>query len=347
MLKILVVLVCALTAISSHAEDITGAGSTAAAPLYSKWEQAYAKKSDLKLSYESIGSSGGIKKIKENAVGFGASDAPMSSAELKASNLMDFPTVISGVVPFYNLPGIKPGELRLTPEILVGIYMGDILKWDDPAIVKANPDLNLPKQAIIPYARLDGSGTTFTLTDYFTRVSPKWKDKFGTDFKIAWPSNVTQIKGSNDIVATLKKTPYSMGYTEYAYIIENNLSFAQLKNRDGVFVKPSAVSFRAALAKSGWGKTGNFEEMLTDKSGSGSWPITGGTYILVPRVTKEPQRTAAALKFFTWAFIHGDEIANSLDYIRLPDAVQGRVYHEISSIEDTQGNQLVVSIEME
>lgn len=344
MMKYVAFLTCLFSIGTSQALEITGAGSTAAAPLYTKWQEAYVKKTGMKSTYQAIGSSAGIKKISEGAVDFGASDAPMSAADLQKNNLVDFPTVISGVVPFINVQGIKAGELHLTADILVGIYSGKITTWNDAAIVHENPKLALPVQAIVPLARADGSGTTFTLTDYFSRVNPEWKQKFGTKFTIAWPSTVVAIKGTTDLVANVKKTPGAIGYAEYAYVIENNLKYVLLQNRDGQFVKPDASSFKAALAKSGWEKTGNFEEMLTDKPGAGSWPITGGTYVFLPRVTTRAAQTVEAIKFFTWAFIAGDEIANSLDYIRLPDRVQARVFREMSSVVDAKGERLVIPI---
>ncbi|MEC5217885.1 phosphate transport system substrate-binding protein [Actimicrobium sp. GrIS 1.19] len=344
MFKRLFFLACALLAGVGHAAEINGAGSRAAALLYTKWAAEYGKKTGITLAYQGIGSNSGIKKIKDAAVDFGACDAPMSVAELKAANLMDFPTVISGVVPFVNLPGVARGELRLTPDILTGIYTGVILRWDAAAIVAANPTLTLPKIAIVPIGRSDGSGTTFTLTDFLTKVSPQWKQKFGTNSIIPWPSNVVAVNGSGEVVATTKKTVGAIGYADYAYVVEFDLNYVQLKNHDGAFVRPNANSFRAALAQSGWGKTGNFEEMLTDKPGPGSWPITAGTYVVVPRVTAQPERTAAALQFFVWAFLKGDEIANGLVYVRLPDRVQGRVFHEISSVVDSKGQRLPISL---
>jgi phosphate transport system substrate-binding protein len=344
MLKYVFLFSCALGFSAAQAVDITGAGSTAAAPLYAKWQQAYTRKTGNKLVYEAIGSSGGIKKIKENASDFGASDAPMSAADLKKFNLLDFPTVISGVVPFVNLPGVREGELHLNADIIAGIYSGKIDKWNDAAISKENPRLTLPNLRILPLARADGSGTTFTLTDYLSRVNPEWKKQYGSNFTIAWHADVKVIKGTNDLVATVKKTPGAIGYAEYAYVVENSLNYAQLKNHDGQYVHPNALSFKAALTNSGWKNTGNFEEMLTDKPGSGSWPITGATYIYVPRVSSQPERTAAVMQFFTWAFMEGDELANSLDYIRLPDNVQARVVHEMSSVVDTKGNRLSVPI---
>jgi phosphate transport system substrate-binding protein len=346
MLKYLFVLSCALSLSVSHATDINGAGSTAAAPLYLKWDAAYNKKTGNKLAYELIGSSAGIKKIKENATDFGASDAPMSAADLKKSNLLDFPTVISGVVPVINLPGIKDGELRLTAEALVGIYLGKIEKWNDAVITRENPKLTLPNLRIVPLARADGSGTTFTLTDYFSAVNPEWKQQYGRNFSITWQASIKALKGTSELVAALKKTPGAIGYAESAYAIENNLNYAQMKNRDGQFVRPDANSFSSALANSSWKTTGNFEEMLTDKPGSGSWPITGATYIYVPRVTSQPERTKAVIQFFTWAFLEGDTIANSLDYVRLPDNVQARVVHEMSNVVDAKGNQLAMPVFM-
>jgi phosphate transport system substrate-binding protein len=332
---------------SLHAEGIVGAGSTAAAPLYTKWQEAYAKKTGAQSSYQAVGSSEGVKRIVAGAVDFGASDAPMSAWDLKKNNLMVFPTVILGVVPFVNLAGIKAGELHLTGDLLVGIYSGRITKWNDPAIVQENAHLSLPNQAIVPLARADGSGTTFTLTDYFSRVSAEWKQKFGTAFSIAWPSTIVTVKGSAGLIADLKKTPGAIGYAEYAYVIENKLNYAMLKNRDGRYVKPEARSFKAALAQSGWEKTGDFLEMLTDKPGAASWPITGGTYVMMPKVTSKPQQTAEAIRFFTWSFMSGDDIANSLDYVRLPDRVQARVFQELSGVTDASGKRLAISINVQ
>jgi phosphate transport system substrate-binding protein len=349
MKKTIPLLACLLGMASSpslHAEGIIGAGSTAAAPLYTKWQDAYTKKTGAQASYQSVGSSEGIKRIIAGAVDFGASDAPMSAADLKKNNLMVFPTVILGVVPFVNLPGVKAGELHLTADILIGIYTGKITRWNDPAIAQENTHIALPAHPIVAVARADGSGTTFTLTDYFSRVNPEWRQKFGTAFSIAWPSTIVTVKGTSGLIADVKKTPGAIGYAEYAYVIENKLNYAMLKNRDGHYVKPEARSFKAALAQSSWEKTGDFQEMLTDKPGAGSWPITGGTYVMMPKVTTKPQQTAEALKFFTWSFMSGDDIANSLDYVRLPDRVQARVYQELAGVTDPNGKRLAVPIDV-
>ncbi len=344
MRKYVVLMACIVGMNAAHALEITGAGSSAAAPLYTKWADAYANKANVKLAYQPIGSTAGIKKFLENATDFGATDVPMSTADLKKHNLLIFPTAISGVVPFVNLPGVKPGELRLNAELIVGIYSGNITKWNDAAIKKENPNLALPNQNIVPLARADGSGTTYTLTDYFSRVSAEWQQKLGAGFTVSWPSNVTTVKGTNDLVALLKKTPGAIGYAEYAYVIEQNLNYAQLKNRDGQYVQPNAFSFRTALSCSSWRKTGNFNEMLTDKPCRGSWPITGSTYVLLRKVATQPERTAAVIQFFTWAFMEGDEIANRLDYIRLPNEVQARVFSELSRVVDANGTTLPIPI---
>jgi phosphate transport system substrate-binding protein len=344
MKKTISFLICLLGIAPSLAANITGAGSTAAAPLYTKWQDAYMKKAGVQSSYQAVGSSEGIKRITAGSADFGASDAPLTPAELKKNNLMMFPTVILGIVPFVNVQGIKAGELRLTGEILAKIYSGRIAKWNDPAIAQENPQLALPNQAIVPVARTDGSGTTFTLTEYFNRASSEWRQKFGAGFTVAWPSGVVGIKGTSDLISHVKKTPGAIGYAEYAYVIENKLHYVQLKNREGHYVKPNAYSFRAALAQSSWERTGDFQEMLVDKPGAASWPITGGTYVLVPKVTTKPQQTTEVLKFFTWSFMAGDDIANSLDYVRLPDLVQARVFQGISDIIDTSGKRLSIPI---
>lgn len=344
MLKFLGFLFAVQFVTQAYALELTGAGSSAAAPLYVKWQAAFAKKTNDQFTYQSIGSSAGIQKLKERLADFGASDAPMSAADLKKFDLIDFPTVISGVVPFVTIPGVHPGELRLSAGTLSGIYSGTITRWNDPAIIADNPTLTLPALVIVPIARADGSGTTFTLTDYLSRVSPLWEKTYGTHFSIKWDGAVVAVKGTAELVAAVKKTVGAIGYAEYAYILENNLSYVMMKNRDAQFVRPNAASFTAALAKSGWKKTGNFEEMLTDKPGASSWPITGATYVYMHRVAQQPERTAAVMQFFTWAFMEGDNIANGLDFVRLPDTVQGRVFHEMSRVVDLHGNALPIPI---
>jgi len=344
-LKTLAVISGALLFSAANAQEIKGAGSTAAAPLYNRWQKDYAHKTGLTLSYDAIGSSAGIQKIKESQVTFGASDVPLPAKELESFNLIQFPTVVSGIVPFVNLPGIKPGTLRLTADVLVGIYTGTIVRWDDPALAIENPTLNLPRQDIVVLARKDGSGTTYNLSAYLSHVNPEWESRFGTSFAIDWAPHVKTIKGSSGLVSAVKRTPYSIGYAEYTYVQENSLNYVLLKNRDGAYVKPEATSFSAALRNSDWGSSGQFEHLLIDLPGPASWPVTSGTFILVPRVSHTPEQTSATLTFFAWAMIKGDAAAAELGCVRLPDRVQARVYRELTSVRDIHGSRLPVSVD--
>lgn len=327
--------------------DITGAGSSAAKPLYAKWAELHARSADIKLSYQAVGSSGGIKQIKERAVDFGASDVALPLEDLKKEKLLCFPSAISGVVPTVNLPGIKSGELQLTGEVLADIFARKITKWNDPAIAAGNPGLALPKLAIVPVARQDGSGTTYNFTDYLSKVSPAWKNTFGRNFTINWPSEVTQVKGSGGVVTAVKQTSGAIGYVDYNYVLQDHLAYAKLKNRDGKFVAPNADGFASALHNSSWTSKATFEEMLTDKPGLHSWPITMGTFIIVPRATRHPEHTIATLKFFTWAFMKGDRIVSGMDFVQLPDRVQARIYNELTKIADLNGKPLQWSLDKE
>ncbi|MES2933951.1 MAG: phosphate ABC transporter substrate-binding protein PstS, partial [Pseudomonadota bacterium] len=276
--------------LSASAIEITGAGSSAANPLYSKWADAHIKTVGIKVSYEAIGSSGGIKKIKADSVDFGASDVAMSQEDLNKFKLINFPTAISGVVPVVNLPGIKAGDLQLTGEVLANIYSNKVLRWNDPAIAALNPGLNLPKIAIIAVARQDGSGTTYNLSDYLSRVSTDWNTTYGKNFTISWPAAISQVKGSSGVVDMVKATSGAIGYLDYNYVVQERLSYVQLRNRDGKFVAPNGDSFRSALNNSGWKSNGAFEEMLTNKPGADTWPITVGTFAILPQRAKNPTK---------------------------------------------------------
>ena len=329
----------AVTPIASSVE-IQGAGSSAAAPLYKKWADAYAKTISNSVDYQAIGSSAGLKKIKENSVDFGASDAALSQSELKKAKLIQFPSAISGVVPVVNLPGVKPGELHLNAETLVGIFSNKISQWNDPAIAGINPQIRLPNKPIEVIVRQDGSGTTYNFTDYLSKVSPEWKQSYGKNFTISWHSKLMQVKGSSSIAAAIRKTPYSISYIDYNYVVQDKLDAVQLQNKDGKFISPTPESFSAALSNSGWKTQANFEEMLTDKPGTKTWPITMGTFILIPQATNNPEKTITTLKFFTWAFMNGDKLVNSVDLVRLPDSLQARVFKEMTTVTDQQGKPL-------
>ncbi|PRC95261.1 phosphate ABC transporter substrate-binding protein PstS [Solimicrobium silvestre] len=324
----------------SLADPINGAGSSAAQPLYTKWATAYAQKTGLDVAYEAIGSSAGIKKIKGKLIDFGASDVALTADDLQQSQMIQFPSAISGVVPVVNLIGIKPGELKLNGETLAGIFSHQITKWNDAAIAALNPGLTLPKAAIIVVTRVDGSGTTYNFSDYLSRVSPDWKTRFGCNFLIKWPTETQQVKGSSGIVALIKQTPNTISYIDYNYVVQEKLSYVQLQNADGNFVTPKPANFESALNHSTWKTQANFNEMLTDKAGPTSWPITMGTFIIMPKVTQNNSKTIAALKFFSWGFMQGDHYVNSLDFVHLPDSIQAKIFKQMTSITDTFGNHL-------
>jgi phosphate transport system substrate-binding protein len=312
--------------------------------LYAKWADAYGRDGGSRLNYQSIGSSSGIKKIKERAVDFGASDVAMSAADLKKDRLICFPCVISGVVPVINLPGVKSGALHLTGQVLADIFARKIVKWNDPALAELNRGLALPKMAITLVVRQDGSGTTYNFTDYLSELSPAWKAGFGRNFTIAWTAEAVQAKGSAGVVATLKQTPGAISYVDYHYVLQDKLTYAKVRNRDGKFVAPAPAGFASALMNGSWNTMATFEEMLTDKPGAQSWPITMGTFIIIAQESRNPEKTIAALKFFTWGFIHGDAIAGGLDFVRLPEKVQGRIYGEMTKITGADGQPLDWSI---
>lgn len=331
---------CAVSAGSAGAATLTGAGSSAAAPLYNKWADAYNKKTGASLDYQAVGSSTGIKQIKAKAVDFGASDVAMTVADLKQEKLIQFPSAISGVVPVVNLPGIKTGDLKLTGEALADIFARKISFWDDAALTTLNPSLRLPHRAITVIVRQDGSGTTYNFTDYLSKVSAGWKTGYGKNFTIKWHEELQQIKGSSAISAAIKKTPYAISYIDYNYVLQDKLDYAALKNRDGNFLAPSAAAFEAALNNSGWKTRGSFEEMLTDKPGATTWPIAMGTFVIMPQSAANPEKAVATMKFFTWSFMSGDHLVSSVDLVRLPDTIQARVFKEMTTVTDAAGKPL-------
>lgn len=323
---------------STHAE-IVGAGSSAAKPLYTKWAEYYAQSGGAKLNYQPVGSSAGLKQIRERAVDFGASDVAPPADDLKKDKLICFPSAISGVVPVINLPGIKSGEVQLNGPVLADIFAHRITKWNDPAIVGLNPGVALPKTTIVTVVRSDGSGTTYNFTDYLSKISPAWRTEFGRNFTIKWPTDANAVKGSGSIVSTVKQTPGAIGYVDYNYVVQDKLTAIRMLNRDGKSVLPRADAFASALNNSSW-KNGQFDEMLTDRSGPNTWPITMGTFVLVPQVANDAERATATLKFFTWAFMKGDTVVGDLDFVRLPDRIQARIYSELTRVTDAQGKKL-------
>ena len=312
----------ALGSIAASAQDITGAGATFPAPIYAKWADAYHKATGVKVNYQSVGSGAGIKQIKSRTVDFGASDMPLKDEELAKDGLVQFPTVIGGVVPVVNIKGIAPGQMRITGQLLGDIYLGKIKKWNDPALVALNPGVPLPDDAISVVRRADGSGTSFIFTNYLSKLSPEWKEKVGEGTAVNWPTGAGG-KGNEGVAAFVQRLPNSIGYVEYAYAKQNKMTHLLLRNASGAFVAPDDTAFKAAAAGADWTKT--FYQILTEQPGAGSWPITGATYILMYRQSDKPASSASALKFFDWAYVNGDKMADELDYVPLPSSVKDLV----------------------
>ena len=308
-----------LGAASVSAQDVTGAGASFPAPIYAKWADAYNKATGARINYQSVGSGAGIKQITAKTVDFGASDAPLTDEQLAKDGLIQFPTVIGGVVPVVNIKGIAPGQLKLTGAVLGDIYLGKITKWSDPAIAALNPGVALPDDAIAVVRRADGSGTSFLFTNYLSKVNPDWKAKVGEGTAVNWPTGAGG-KGNEGVSAFVQRLPNSIGYVEYAYAKQNKMSYVQLKNKDGSYAAPDDESFKAAAAGADWSKS--FYQVLTDQAGKDAWPITGATFILMHKTQDKPANASNALKFFEWAYANGDKSAEDLDYVPLPAKVK-------------------------
>jgi phosphate transport system substrate-binding protein len=312
----------ALCTTVAHAADITGAGSTFAAPIYTKWADAYQKAGGGKVNYQGIGSSGGIKQIIAKTVDFAGSDAPLKDDELMKEGLFQFPTVVGGVVPAINVPGVKAGELVLSGEVLGDIYLGKIKKWNDPAIVALNPKARLTDSDIAVVRRADGSGTSFIWTNYLSKVNPDWKSKVGEGTTVNWPTG-TGGKGNDGVAAFVQRLPGAIGYVEWAYAKQNHMTYAALKNASGSVVEPTMETFKAAAAGADWKKS--FYQILTNEPGKNAWPVVGATFVLVHTTQEKPEQGNETLKFFDWAFKNGGQAANDLDYISLPESVVSEI----------------------
>ncbi len=324
-----------LFAVSAQAADITGAGSTFAAPLYTKWADAYAKNGGGKVNYQGIGSSGGIKQIEAKTVDFAGSDMPLKDDELQKQGLFQFPTVVGGVVPAINLPGVKAGELTLSGEVLADIYLNKITKWNDPAIAKLNPGVKLPDTAIAVVRRADGSGTSFIWTNYLSKVSPEWKSKVGEGTTVSWPTG-TGGKGNDGVAAFIQRLPGAIGYVEWAYVKQNHMVYTKMQNHDGKVVTPDTDTFAAAAAGADWSKS--FYQILTNEPGAKAWPIVGATFVLLHKTQDKPTQGAEALKFFNWGFKNGSDAVSSLDYIALPKSVTAEIEKQWkANIKDASG----------
>lgn len=319
-------LAIALAGISfaAQAQQITGAGSSFAAPIYGKWAEAAAAPTGLKLNYQSIGSGAGINQVNNRTVDFGASDMPVAAADLAAHKLMQFPTVIGGVVMVVNIPGVAVNQMKLTGELVSEIYQGKITKWNDPRLVEMNKGVTLPNLAIAPVYRADGSGTTFVFTDYLSMVDPAWKSSVGASTSVKWPAG-NGAKGSEGVAATVRQVKGGIGYVESAYAEQNKLVTTQLRNKSGAFVTPDMESFAAAAASADWSKVQNFAIDLNDQPGAKSWPIESATFVLLPTDAKDPAKSVAVTKLFDWSFANGNKIATDLLYIPLPTAIQDTI----------------------
>jgi phosphate transport system substrate-binding protein len=323
--------------------EIAGAGATFPYPVYAKWAEAYAAETGIKLNYQSIGSGGGIKQIVAKTVDFGASDAPLKPEELQKDSLMQFPMVMGGVVPVVNVPGVKAGELKLSPEVLANIYLGKITKWNDAAIMALNTGMKLPATAITVVHRSDGSGTTWIFTNYLSKISTDWQAKVGNDKSVAWPVGVGG-KGNEGVASYVSRIKGSIGYVEYAYALQNKMAHAKLKNMAGKFVDPDNASFQAAAANADWAHADGFYMVLTDQPGDQSWPITGATFILVHTTQEKAEVGNAVLKFFDWAYANGDKMATDLDYVPMPDSVAKLVENAwVKQVKDAGGNPVYQS----
>jgi phosphate transport system substrate-binding protein len=333
MFKHLLTLLAAL-AVTAQAADITGAGATFPYPIYAKWAEAYKKETGVGLNYQSIGSSGGIRQINNRTVAFGASDAPVKGEELDKLGQVQFPAIIGGTVPVVNLEGFRPGELRITGLVLAEVFMGDIVKWNDPKLQALNPGKKLPDQNITVVHRADGSGTTFNFTDYLAEVSKAWAERVGRGAAVKWPAaSSVGGKGNEGVAANVTRVKGAIGYVEYAYVKKNNMTFMQLQNKSGKWVSPDDLTFAAAAAGADWFSVPGMGVSVVDQKGDTVWPVTTASFIIMYKDPADKKSSAEVLKFFDWSFKNGKKLAEELDYVSLPDSltkqIRERVWNQI------------------
>lgn len=317
---------------SAMAADISGAGATFPYPLYAKWADTYKKQTGIGLNYQSIGSGGGIKQIQAKTVTFGATDAPLSGADLEKWGLVQFPMVMGGIVPVVNIDGINPAQMVLDGPTLANIYLGKITKWDDAALKALNPSLKLPSSAIIVIRRSDGSGTTFNFAHYLAKVSEDWKKNVGVSTALEWPVGIG-AKGNEGVANNVMQANGSIGYVEFAYAKQNGLAYTKMVNASGKTVAPSLAAFQAGAVSADWTSEPGFAVILSNPAGATAWPMTASTWILMYREAKDAEASAAAVKFFKWAFASGDKMAMDLDYVPMPDSVVNNVSKVLAEIK--------------
>ena len=330
----------ATTATSAFATDITGAGATFPYPVYAKWADAYRKATGAGMNYQSIGSGGGIKQIQAKTVDFGASDMPLAPEDLRKSGLMQFPAIMGGVVPVVKLEGIQPGQLRFTGPLLADIYLGKVTKWNDERIAKLNAGVKLPATDITVVHRSDGSGTSFLWTNYLSQVSQEFKSKVGEGTSVNWPGGVGG-KGNEGVASYTQKIDGALGYVEYAYAKQNKLTYALMQNRNGRFVAPTDETFAAAAANADWKNAPGMRVILTNQPGDKAWPITGASYILLHTQAEKPDATRQVLRFYDWAFANGGKMAETLDYVPMPDTVVQAIHASWKQITDASGKPVL------
>jgi len=330
--KKLILTLLAAVAVTAQAADITGAGATFPYPIYAKWAEAYKKETGVGLNYQSIGSSGGIRQINNKTVAFGATDAPVKGEDLDKLGQVQFPAVIGGTVPVINLEGFKPGELQITGAVMAEVFMGNIVKWNDPKLLALNPGKKLPDANITVVHRADGSGTTFNWTDYLTTVSPEWASRVGRGAAVKWPAaSSVGGKGNEGVAANVNRVKGAIGYVEYAYVKKNNMTFMQLQNKNGKFVSPDDLTFAAAAAGADWFSVPGMGISIVDQRGDTVWPVTTASFIIMYKDPADKKSSAEVLKFFDWSFKNGKKMAEELDYVSLPDVLTRQIRERVWS----------------
>lgn len=341
LLRRVALLACGLLILGSgaHADEaLTGVGSSAAHPVYRSWAEQYARAGGPVIAYDPAGSSAGLRAIRARASDFGASDVAPTLDDRALHDLVVIPTVITGVVPVINLPGVASGQLVVDGELLAAIFSGAVTHWNDPLVQRLNPGLALPATAIKLVVRADGSGTTYNFSDYLAKVSSAWKEGYGVDTRIEWPQGALAAKGNKGVALTVLATAGSIGYVDYNYVQAHGLNATRMRLADGTLIEARPRTFRSALMQSKWLSDGDFNQTLTARPGRCSWPITMGTFVVMPRVADDPERAREIIRFFTWAFMNGDQLASQVNFVRLPDNVQAKAYRAMAEIRDRDGN---------
>lgn len=326
MKKFLMAIAATVFAAAAQAAEITGAGATFPYPIYAKWAEAYHKQTGVGLNYQSIGSSGGIRQINNKTVTFGATDAPVKGEDLDKNGQVQFPAIIGGTVPVINLDGFKPGELRITGPVMAEVFMGNIVKWNDPKLAQLNPGKALPDLAITVVHRADGSGTTFNWTDYLTVISPEWEKRVGRGAAVKWPATSSVGgKGNEGVAANVNRVKGSIGYVEYAYVKKNGMNYMLLQNRAGNFVAPDDLTFAAAAAGADWFSVPGMGLSIVNQPGKDTWPVTTASFIIMYKDPADKRASAEVIKFFDWAFKNGAKMSAELDYVHLPEKLQNDI----------------------